>query len=178
LDTRNSNIIISPFFFFNVSSCLWCFHFCCVDNNNFCMSCGITFVMSSNPKLQLNLKIVDNLQELWSRMGGVCMSFANMYTNETLFARRCVKVHAVEDQTRSFVLLNLHKKLSLSCSPSTKSYKWSHKIIAISKWVYKPLPPCVTWGNHYMSYFWNGLRGGCCIITFNTSSKSLSPLAT
>ncbi len=63
---------------------------------------------------------MDILQELWSRMGGLCMSFANLYTIEKLFARGCVRVHGVENQTWSFVLLNLHMKLSLSCSPSTK----------------------------------------------------------
>jgi hypothetical protein len=81
--------------------------------------------------------------ELWSRMGGVCMSFANLYTIEALFARGCVRVPRVEDQTWSFVLLNLQRKLSLFCSPSTKPCKQFHKIIAISQWVYKA-PPCVT----------------------------------
>ncbi len=101
-------------------------------------------------------------------MVGVCMSFANMYTSEALFAQGCVRVSRVEDRTWSFVLLNLHGKFSLSCSPFTKSCKWSHKTIVISLWVYKP-PPCVTWGNYCVSDFWNGPRGGCCIVVFNAS---------
>jgi hypothetical protein len=108
-------------------------------------------------------------------MVGVCMSFANMYTSEALFAQGCVRVSRVEDQTWSFVLLNLHGKFSLSCSPSTKSCKWYHKTIVISLWVYKP-PPCVTWGNYCVSDFWNGPRGGCCIIVFNASNKSFFQL--
>jgi hypothetical protein len=160
LDSKNSNITFSPFFFFNVSFCLWCLCFCCVDNNNFYMSCGIILVMFFGPKLQLNLKNMDmkcevRIQRLWTifknygQNGWVCMSFANMYTNETLFARRCVRVPRTEDQTWSFVLLNLHTKLSFSYSPSTKSCKQSHRITAISQWVYKPLP-CVTWSNNCM----------------------------
>jgi hypothetical protein len=55
----NPNKTFFPFFLFNVSFYLWCFHIYCVDNNNFCISCGITFDLSSNQKLQLNLKTMD-----------------------------------------------------------------------------------------------------------------------
>jgi hypothetical protein len=55
----NPNKTFFPFFLFNVSFYLWCFHIYCVDNDNFCISCGITFDLSSNQKLQLNLKTMD-----------------------------------------------------------------------------------------------------------------------
>jgi hypothetical protein len=59
LDYGNSNKIHFPFFLFNVSFCLWCFRFYCVDNNNLCISYGITFVLFFGPKLQLNQKNMD-----------------------------------------------------------------------------------------------------------------------
>jgi hypothetical protein len=59
LDFGNSNKKQFPFFLFNISFFLWCFCIYCVDNNNFCISCGITFVLFSGQKLQLNLKTMD-----------------------------------------------------------------------------------------------------------------------
>ncbi len=45
LDFGNSNKKSIAFFLLNVSFCLWCFHLCCVENNNFCMSYGIILVI-------------------------------------------------------------------------------------------------------------------------------------
>ncbi len=59
LDFGNPNKTFFPFFLFNVSFCSWCFHIYCVGNNNYCISCGITFFLSFNQKLQLNLKTMD-----------------------------------------------------------------------------------------------------------------------
>ncbi len=58
LDFENSNKNKFSFFLFNVSFCLQCFRFCCVDNK-FNISFRIIFVLSFGPKLQLNLKNMD-----------------------------------------------------------------------------------------------------------------------
>ncbi len=84
LDSGNSNKTFFAFLLLNVSFCLWCFHLCCVDNNNFCMSCGIILVLFSGPKLQLNMKNMDmrcevRTQRLWTIFKNYGQEWVGMY---------------------------------------------------------------------------------------------------